>query len=255
MQLNKQSTRLAILRAELAAKNRPLHNMSADAFEHGVHMPSDPPLPPSYWDDLEHWLKTLAPAKPAAKQPEPAADVWHSEAPSVAGVYIASADRCREVLSYWDGSKWHCGAGNASDARKQAPRTAFAVEWLRLIEADKPARQPAQVASTRHVVCIKAHICDVTGITVAVGQAAPAIGVHEMQQPGRWLPCDASGWVTHVPTADSVCPVPEGIEHQVRWRNGYETLGIDGFNWSEQEPGGHRSDIIAWRPIASKDAS
>ena len=41
-------------------------NLTVRAFEVGVHMPADLPLPPSYWDDLEHWLKTLAPAaKPA----------------------------------------------------------------------------------------------------------------------------------------------------------------------------------------------
>lgn len=83
---------------------------------------------------------TLVPAKPASPNPEQAADVWHSEAPSVPGVYIASAERCKDVLSYWDGSKWHCGAGNAGDARKQTPRKDYPVEWLRLIEADAPAK-------------------------------------------------------------------------------------------------------------------
>ena len=131
-------------------------------------LPADLPLPPSYWDDLEHWLKTLSPAKPAklsgdfavlltpsgvaicdstgtgyvsAKQPEPAADVWHSEAPVVPGVYIASCNRDNGVMSYWDGKLWHVGSGSLRQVRSTPYRTGQNVEWLRLIEAD-PAKHP-----------------------------------------------------------------------------------------------------------------
>lgn len=272
MPLNKPSPRLAILRAQFAAKAadeefaRALYSYSAQNPRTLRALPplaDSMPLPPSYDEDLEHWLQTLAPAKPAAtgdayvsaKQTEPAAEVWHSETPSVAGVYIASADRCREVMSYWDGKKWHCGAGNPSDARKKEPRNSFPIEWLRLIEADKPTQQPAQKASTRHVVCIKSHICEVTDIIVAVGQVAPAMGVHEMQQPVSWLPCDESGWVTHVPTADAVCPVPEGVDHKTKRRCG-DIFGSDcstSLAWqlgNEERRVPHEDDIIAWRPIA-----
>lgn len=78
------------------------------AFQEGVCMPADLPLPPSYDADLAEWLYELGlyeahhqdmvdamlpgtgDAYVSAKQPEPAADVWHIEAPRVAGVYMAS---------------------------------------------------------------------------------------------------------------------------------------------------------------------
>lgn len=366
MSMNKPSPRLAILRAQLAAKAadesfaRALYSYSAQNQRTLRALPplaDSLPLPPSYWDDLEHWLKTLAPAKPAAPQPckapstrpissawrfasdvpvservglwhiwtgegsdtpsparadfyfngtdsvyrvaapgvrsgdpydeskyttaEPADDVWHSEAPSVPGVYIASEERCRDVLSYWDGSKWHCGAGNVGDARVQMPRGAYPVEWLRLIEADAPAARLAStssavdgaaligfdrsaapgVAKLTHSVCIKAHNY-ASFVDYPVGAVIPVC--HESIPIYRqcWLPCDKDGFIPHTPTADSVCPVPAGVH--------FETLLFGGAAWLRPDrtvDGGYGgtgdcncikwdagTSVIAWRPIA-KDAS
>lgn len=248
--------------------------MSVRAFEVGNHMPADLPMPPSYWDDLDHWLKTLAPAKPAAEQPEPAADVWHSEAPSVAGVYETRPESCdasKARLRWWDGSAWHMNhdstTASIDDVRKTGVRNGSPLGqllWRRLIEADKPAQQPAQKAST-HSVCIKAYV-GATGFAYEVGYVC-LVPFDEIQRIGgdkkqHWLPCDESGWVTHVPTADAVCPVPAGVAFEVRlrdhgmlcpssneglrnalgvcwWRKGLHNRAIE-----------CNADIIAWRPIA-----
>lgn len=114
-------------------------NLTVRAFEVDVHMPDDPPLPPDYWSDLEHWLKTLAPAKPVA------------------------------------------------------PRT---------------------------------------------------------------------GWIPHTPTADSTCPVPDGVKFDVRLRNpsipcpmsAEELLQSSCMCWwrseLQRDTGPSDFDIISWRPIA-----
>lgn len=213
-------------------------------------LPADLPLPPDYWSDLEHWLKTLAPAKPAAEQPEPAADVWHSTAPSVAGVYIASTNKRTDTRRYWNGSQWSMPWYDESTEHVYRSRpTTVPILWLHLIEADKPAQQPAQKAST-HSVCIKAH-----GFADwQVGDVWP-LATDEFAYPEYWLPCDESGWVTHVPTADAVCPVPEGVDHETKRRNG-EILGSDcstSLAWQlghKERRVPHEDDIIAWRPIA-----
>lgn len=78
MNMNRPSPRLAILRAELAAKDDAIRLQRASykiTAAGGISCPvpapdaDSLPLPPSYWDDLEYWLKTLAPAKPATPQP------------------------------------------------------------------------------------------------------------------------------------------------------------------------------------------
>lgn len=217
------------------------NRVSVVLFETEVCMPADLPLPPSYWDDLEHWLKTLAPAKPAAEQPEPAADVWHSEAPSVAGVYVTRWAGFEATNRHWDGSRWsegYYGASSDTERQDDSDIEEGPVEWLRLIEADKPAQQPAQNAST-HSVCIAENACFKIG-SVITGS----------QDPEYWLPCDASGWVTHVPTADSLCPVPDGVDFEFKVRDGELSYpgsknGINAVNWDSG-----RSFICAWRPIA-----
>lgn len=189
MPLNKPSPRLAILRAQLAAKAadeafaRALYSYSAQNPRTLRALPplaDSLPLPPSYWDDLEHWLKTLAPAKPAA-----------------------------------------------------------------------PTQQPAQKAST-HSVCIKAHKS--IGVNRDIGTVVPMLP-HHRSRPEYWLPCDESGWVTHVPTADAVCPVPDGVRFETRRRDG--SIAGDGWNPRNAWELGHShsrepvcGDIIAWRPIA-----
>lgn len=271
MTLNRPNPRLAILRAQLAAKAE-AEQLQRDTMRLMALAPirckapapdaATLPLPPSYWDDMEEmWpasAETLAPAKPAAKQPEPSSDVWHSEAPSVVGVYIASADRCTGVISYWNGSKWHIGAGNVRDARRMPPRTTFAVEWFRLIEADAPTDLAARLASTSgaadgaaligfdrsaapgvakltHSVCIKAH----------GGWKVGQVRVTDAAFPECFVPCDKDGWIPHTPTADSTCPVPDGMEFEVKRNDGFPVQdGTTILHWAKG------SAICAWRPIA-----
>lgn len=66
--------------------------------------------------------------------------------------------------------------------------------------------------------------------------------------------CDADGWISHTPTADAVCPVPDGVEFETRRRDG-EIIDRNrtppgawelGFRHSRTfSPG----DVVAWRPI------
>lgn len=101
---------------------------------------------------------------------------------------------------------------------------AFTLDQLRAIVAVRekqlglpdPRQQAAAdtlLTSTgpTHQVCIKAHETNV-GNTIPVGHVVTG-GL--MQQSACWLPCDEYGWITHVPTADSVCPVPPGLEIDV----------------------------------------
>lgn len=92
-------------------------------------------------------------------------------------------------------------------------------------------------------VCIRAH----KGTNDwKVGDIAVVVSANE---PDNWRPCDAEGWIAHVPTADAECPVPDGVEFEVKRRMGcvssmdrYDSLwrprGVD----SETEP-------TAWRPV------
>lgn len=330
--LNKPSPRLAILRAQLAAEADAIRIQRAsykisNAVGCSCPVPAPDadslPLPPDYWSDLEHWLKTLAPAKPAAEQPaksqdasgwrrgprvpygerlglwhvravaddkdvsnasdavrlgfvtgceyrpavsgaavgdpydeskytsaaqhpEPTADVWHSEAPSVAGVYQCLTDvlHVGEWYSHYDGQSWSGLSARSSGLSKADHRNRIVTKtckWLRLIEADKPAQQPAQKAST-HSVCIKARKSH--GFNRDIGTVLP-LPPHCMSRPEYWLPCDESGWVTHVPTADAVCPVPDGMKYQARLANG--EIGVH-CGWTDKPHPERR--IIAWRPIA-----
>lgn len=365
MSMNKPSPRLAILRAQLADKAadesfaRALYSYSAQNPRTLRALPplaDSLPLPPSYWDDLEHWLKTLAPAKPAAPQPckapaasgwrlgsdvpehervglwhvqiycgggsparqahtlrfdstssyrpaapgtkegdpydeskyttaEPAADVWHPEAPSVPGVYIACHANQTERphhYAHWSASGWtitYCTSEKAATSRIMSDEDDFL--WLRLIEADAPAARLAStssavdgaaligfdrsaapgVAKLTHSVCIKAHNY-ASFVDYPVGAVIPVC--HESIPIYRqcWLPCDKDGFIPHTPTADSVCPVPAGVH--------FETLLFGGAAWLRPDrtvDGGYGgtgdcncikwdagTSVIAWRPIA-KDAS
>lgn len=211
----------ALVRQLDPVRHAAVYRTACDDFEAGVHVPSDPPLPPSYWDDLERWLKTLAPAKHAGQPSAPAwrrggdiprservglwhvrndrydkdpcpadhasgfffqeaeympaapgaklgdpydeskcstagpsADVWHSETPSVPGVY--AIDYAHEPsknktgwCAWFDGQAWHSiSVGQDSSAVLRARKLVaepLSVVWLRLIEADE---QAARLAST-----------------------------------------------------------------------------------------------------------
>lgn len=281
MQLNKPNPRLDILRFDAYVKAmgeelaRIEYAESAQNPRVSRAAPPDAdslPLPPSYWDDLEHWLKTLAPAKPAAtgdayvsaKQPEPSADVWHSEAPSVAGVYIAAAyDLSVTQRRYWNGCGWSQNWEVTDEASYAARRRGNAsctsdIQWLRLIEADAPAQE--KPAKLTHSVCIKAHH-GFSGVHWSVGSVATFLPAHAMV-PECWRACDADGWIPHTPTANSVCPVPAGVHFETLLFGGFTVLrptrtvdggygGTGDCNCIKWDTG---TSVIAWRPIA-KDAS
>lgn len=237
------------------------HWIAVSRFERGVHMPTDLPLPPTYWDDLEHWTKTLAPAKPATPQPEPAAEVWHDGPPPVAGVYWAESKpaECAPgmFLRHFNGVMWsrHWRAVAPADfaaTRRDGEHTASCeqISWFRLVEADKPAETAAPAAAT-HSVCIKAHH-NLAGSMNHVGDVIE-YGPASRHVPECWLPCDKAGWVSHVPTADSGCPVPSGVKFDTLRRSGYVCLFGEtppyawelGFRHSRTASPG---DIVAWRP-------
>lgn len=96
-----------------------------------------------------------------------------------------------------------------------------------------------------HQVCIKAHETTV-GNTVPIGHVVTG-GL--MQQPACWLPCDEYGWITHVPTADSVCPVPPGLEIELM------TQQTPTYRYVCRVPAGRMwqvkwdedSTVVAWR--------
>lgn len=85
-------------------------------------------------------------------------------------------------------------------------------ENVRFIEADEPAQTAKRVER---------------------------INANHWQIDGKVYPCDASGWISHTPTADAVCPVPEGVEFEVRRRNSVlNTMGTDNCLWQAR-----------WRPV------
>lgn len=109
----------------------------------------------------------------------------------------------------------------------------------------------AAPAAATHSVCIKAHHY-LAGAMNHVGDVLeyePA----SRHVPECWLPCDKDGWVTHVPTADSGCPVPSGVKFETLRRSGDVCLFGEtppyawelGFRHSRTASPG---DIVAWRP-------
>lgn len=280
MTLNRPNPRLQILRAQLAAEADAVRMQRAsykisNAIGCSCPVPAPDadslPLPPDYWSDLEHWLKTLAPAKPDAKQRESHAPVTIGfdlgapegdttvialapakpaapeapfpappQLPPVPGLALADIHAyIRDRLASTSSAD---GAALIGE-RPAEPRT-IPVPWDQWHEKAmrdmvKPAQQPAQKAST-HSVCIRSHGVWKAGEVTRWHSAKPGT-------PDNWLPCDESGWVTHVPTADAVCPVPRGVLFSVRMRDGQESApGTSAWSWGPACDG----TIIAWRPIA-----
>lgn len=209
-------------------------------------LPADLPMPPSYSEDLEQWLaqreservheavlerqrsaRSVAPAKPAAPEaPFPAPP----QLPPVPGLALADLHvYIRDLLA----STSSAADGAALIGTKPAA----------------PAQHPAQKAST-HSVCIKAHKS--MGLNRDIGTVVPRLP-HHRSHPECWLPCDESGWVTHVPTADSVCPVPDDVAFEAKWRNG-KVCSLDNIYLRGETSAwslfGNDLGLVAWRPIA-----
>lgn len=175
--------------------------------------------------------------------PKPAAEVWHTEAPTVAGVYIASVDGIgldSDCHRHWDGrtwsESWFPTLGQERTHTRESEEANFCIVWLRLIEADTPA------STAQQFVCIRAH----QGANDwKVGDIAVVVSANE---PDNWRLCDAEGWIAHVPTADAVCPVPEGVEFEVRRRAGHAgKMNRPDTLW--QSSSMPSADPVAWRPV------
>lgn len=196
-------------------------------------------------------------------EPEPAADVWHSEAPSVAGVYETRINNAFGVrqddgprhfdLVNWSVTLTH--QGRIVEHKKIT--TAFfrndEIEWLRLIEAD-PAK-PVRQTTAAHKVCIRPYTTS-RGCEWSIGQLSWG-AADDFESPNNWLPSDKDGWVTHEPRADSVCPVPAGLEYAYRLRNGKEATGnVNPACWrlglvSDGNTKPSSIDVVAWRPTGA----
>lgn len=191
---------------------------------------------------------------------EPApAEVWHSEAPTVPGLYVVAYEGGRSPSAYrdepayarWFGSKWSGWSSNIG-CTKHVP-TELEWIWLRLVEAE-PA-EPVQQAQAKHKVCIRSYTTS-RGCAWDIGQLSWG-DADDFESPNNWLPCDRGGWVTHLHTADSVCPVPNGVRFEVRQRNGtvrddegarhihslWKTVPGDTLEFA--------ADFVAWRPTGT----
>lgn len=227
MNMNLPSPRLAILRAQLAAEAESTRRRRANyklSNEVGCscHVPApnaaDLPLPPSYDEDLLEWLlelqarkDALVPQKKAlvhkwlhgeftvnnaaqgdayvsAKRPEPAADVWHSEAPA---------------------------------------------------------------KGLRHMVCVRSSIGAPVGRVYdkQTHQLALEMIASNARVGSDYRLCDSEGWIPHVPTADSGCPVPQGVEFSVKLYDGQTSPGGHGgctmIKWNSG------TSVVAWHPTGS----
>lgn len=162
---------------------------------------------------------------------EPEAEVWHTEVPTVAGVYLTRLlePGGRTGPRWFDGTFYHALGGDGNDPRKC---TCYGnnrdIQWLRLIKADTPA--PAAQESE------KPSVFRSSPLVWRIGSMA--------------FVCDADGWISHTPTADAVCPVPAGVMCNIRYSaednhtfppNGNPRLGKDWYGWGEI--------IHSWRPI------
>lgn len=181
---------------------------------------------------------------PTAKT-EPEAEVWHTEAPTVAGVYIASSYRGPDFRRHWDGLVWSY-AWRESDpeeviaiSRSLRHQAKTHIQWLRLIEADTPT--PAAQESAKRVIRMGPRCWRIASSEGPYGCA------HDYT-------CDADGWISHTPTADAVCPVPGGVEFETKRRDGdiVDHRSTPAGAWElgyrhsrTMSPG----DVVAWRPI------
>lgn len=67
----------------------------------------------------------------------------------------------------------------------------------------------------------------------------------------RWkiVDADAGGWI---PWKGRVCPLPDGVEAELKYRDGCERSGVTHLGWNHSV-GGRDDDIIAYRPILDSE--
>ena len=207
-------------------------------FRRGGHavLPADLPLPPSYDADLAKWLSCLS----GKSNSEQAA--WEGWAARV----CPSGD-VEDVHAQWlkssDFDDWFAeNLGSSSVMKKRnTPATG---------DAYVSAKQPEQQAQT-HSVCIKAHNGSDIG---KVFEGAPSLRL----APEFWRPCDSQGWITHTPTADSVCPVPSDVAFEARYGDGTTVHEPESTRhgdctilWRAAAGSAPCNDIVAWLPTGS----
>jgi hypothetical protein len=222
----------------------------------GISTNIDPPLPPSYDEDLAEWLRDREHAQ--AERERVGDCAGNHDEPKIA----ASASTWRlghDVPASERTGLWHvrlligCSMAipaerlqfdSATEYRPAAPGT----------EEGDPydeSRYAAQAApEKRHFMCIKKNKSGFFD----VGQISES---YSAPSPEYWLPCDKDGWIAHVPTPTSTCPVPNGVTGgEVRLRDGtVEPLHEATKECWQLGYEGHRHetyvDIVAWRPVRS----
>lgn len=133
------------LQARIVADRVALRRM----LDGGERFHVDPMAAPIDDDGTDDAIDAAAHAAAAV----PTADVWHTEAPAAAGVYVADfacGQRRREARSYFDGKCWSWVWTDESDATYVASarlkkHDSGVVHWLRLISADTPVQAALQV--------------------------------------------------------------------------------------------------------------
>jgi hypothetical protein len=110
----------------------------------------------------------------------------------------------------------------------------------------------AKQGQATHLVCVHGHKCHLGGEVINVGMIVTAprkSHYEEMQHPECWLPCDKDGWVSHTPTAGSVCPVPVGVTAEAKWRKGLIACARTVGTWGSFHNA--TCEIVAWRPTGA----
>jgi hypothetical protein len=102
----------------------PAECLTTRAFELGVHMPADLPLPPSYNEDLAEWLKSLDPASKSPMQAQPRALADSGSAASGAAMVGTKPEPYAVCI------KAYAGHYNVGDVRPWSARQAAADHWL-----------------------------------------------------------------------------------------------------------------------------
>lgn len=115
----------------------------------------------------------------------------------------------------------------------------------------RPVREVAR-ADLLHVVCVQSANPKMVGcVSNALMSQESARGHADGMSAlvGQyWEQCDADGWIPHVPTADSVCPVPGDVEFDIILCDGQRGPGGRGdCNMIKWDTG---TSVVGWRPAA-----